>query len=189
MRSGRGRIFSVWLMEVYEPSDDSYFFAEFLKKYLKKHHPTNFLDIGCGSGILAKTVSKFFKNEDIICVDINPSAVSATRLLGFKTIKSNLFSKVSKKLKFDLITFNAPYLPEGEYEPKESMLITTGGKEGDEISLKFIKQAKEHLTEKGKILLLISSLTPMEKIVKFKPKVIAKKKIFFEELKILEFNK
>lgn len=176
-------------MEVYEPSDDSYFFAEFLKKYLKKHHPNNFLDIGCGSGILAKTVSKFFKNENIVCVDINPAAVSATRLLGFKTINSNLFSKVSKKLKFDLITFNAPYLPEGEYEPEESMLITTGGKRGDEISLKFLKKAKNYLTDNGKILLLISSLTPMEKINEFKPKIVAKRKIFFEELKILEFKK
>ena len=176
-------------MEVYEPSDDSYFFAEFLKKYLKKNRPKNYLDIGCGSGILAKTVSKFFEKENILCVDINPSAVSATRLLGFKTIKSNLFSKVPKKIFFDLITFNAPYLPEGEYEPKDSMLITTGGKKGDEISLKFLKQAKEHLTEHGKILLLISSLTPMDEIEKFKPKILAKRKIFFEELRILEFRK
>lgn len=176
-------------MEVYEPSEDSYFFAEFLKKYLKKNHPNNFIDMGCGSGILAKTVSKFFKNENITCVDINPSAVSATRLLGFKTIKSHLFSKVSKKQKFDLITFNAPYLPEGEHEPVDSMLITTGGKNGDEISLKFLKQAKEQLSDKGKILLLISSLTPMDKIEKFKPKLVAKRKIFFEELKILEFTK
>jgi len=176
-------------MEIYEPSDDSYFFAEFLKKYLKKNHPKTFLDIGCGSGILAKTVSKFFSNKDILCADINPSAVVTTKLLGFKTIKSNLFSKIQKNKKFDLITFNAPYLPEGEYESKESQLITTGGKNGDEISSKFIKQAKEHLNEKGKILLLVSSLTPMEKISKYKPKLVAKKKIFFEELRIYEFKK
>jgi release factor glutamine methyltransferase len=177
------------MTEIYEPSDDSYFFAEFLKRYLKKSKPQTYLDIGCGSGILAKTVSNFFKKENILCADINPSAVSATRLLGFKTIKSNLFSKIEKKKKFDLITFNAPYLPEGEYEPSESMLITTGGKRGDEISLKFLKQAKEHLTEKGKVLLLISSLTPVERINKLKPKLLAKKKIFFEELRIYEFKK
>ena len=175
-------------MEVYEPSDDSFFFAGFLKNYLKKNKPSNFLDMGCGSGILAKTVSKFFKKKDILCADINPSAVVATRLIGFKTIKSNLFSKISKNKKFDLITFNAPYLPQVEHEPKFSQLITTGGKEGDEISLKFLKQAKDHLTDKGKILLLISSLTPFEKINKFKPKILVKKKIFFEELLILEFK-
>lgn len=178
-------------MEVYEPSDDSYFFAGFLKKYVQKNKPSTFLDIGCGSGILATTISKFFKNKDILCADINPSAVSATRLLGFKTVKSNLFSKISKKRKFDLITFNAPYLPESEYEiePKSSKLITTGGKEGDEISLKFLKKAKEHLTDRGKILLLISSLTLLERINKFHPKILAKKSLFFEKLLILEFRK
>ena len=87
-----------------------------------------------------------------------------------------------------MITFNAPYLPEAKHEPKCSKLITTGGKKGDEISLKFLKQAKEHLNENGRILLLISSLTPLEKINKFEPKILAKKKLFFEELKILEFK-
>lgn len=177
------------MTEIYEPSDDSYFFAEFLKRYLKKSKPQTYLDMGCGSGILAKTVSNFFKKENILCVDINPSAVSANRLLGFKATRSNLFSKIQKKKKFDLITFNAPYLPEEKIEPDSSKLITTGGKRGDEISLKFLKQAKDHLTKDGRTLLLISSLTPMEKINKFKPKLVAKKKIFFEELRIYEFKK
>ncbi|MEI7719376.1 MAG: HemK2/MTQ2 family protein methyltransferase [archaeon] len=176
-------------MEVYEPSDDSFFFAGFLKNYLKKNKPSTFIDMGCVSGILAKTLVKSFPKENILCADINPSAVSATRLLGFKTIKSNLFSKIPKEQKFDLITFNAPYLPEEEKEPESSKLITTGGKEGDEISLKFIEQAKKHLTDNGKILLLISSLTPLEKINKFHPKILAKKSLFFEKLLILEFRK
>lgn len=176
-------------MEIYEPSDDSFFFAGFLKNYVKKNKPLTFLDMGCGSGILAKTVSKFFNKKNIFCVDINPSAVAAVRLIGFNAIKSNLFSKVSSSKKFDLIAFNAPYLPETEHEPKSSMLITTGGKNGDEISLKFLKQAKEHLTDGGKILLLISSLTPLEKINKFSPKILIKKSLFFEKLLILEFRK
>lgn len=176
-------------MEVYEPSDDSFFFAGFLKNYVKKNKPKTFLDMGCGSGILAKTVSNFFKKSDILCADINPAAVSATRLIGFKTIKSNLFSKVPKNKKFDLITFNAPYLPEAENEPQDSKLITTGGKNGDEISLKFLKQSREHLREGGKILLLISSLTPLDRINKFKPKVLTKKSLFFEKLLILEFRR
>ncbi len=175
-------------MEIYEPSDDSFFFASFLKNYVRKNKPTTFLDMGCGSGIMAKTISKSFDKKNVLCADINPSAVSATRLIGFKAIRSNLFSKIPKKRKFDLITFNAPYLPDVEDEPKSSKLITTGGKNGDEISLKFIKQAKEYLTNKGRILLLVSSLTPLERINKFKPKILVKKKLFFEELLILEFS-
>lgn len=177
-------------MEIYQPSDDSYFFAEFLKTYLRKSKNKfkTFLDVGCGSGILAKAASKHFVKKNILCVDINPSAVIATKLIGFRAIKSNLFSKISKEQKFDLITFNAPYLPETEHEPACSKLITTGGKNGDEVSLKFLNQAKDYLSEKGKILLLVSSLTPMEKIKEFRPKIVAKRKLFFEELRILEIT-
>jgi methylase of polypeptide subunit release factors len=45
-------------------------------------------------------------------------------------------------------------------EDKESALATTGGKQGDELILKFLKQAQKHLTKKGIILLVLSSLTP-----------------------------
>lgn len=180
-------------MEVYKPLEDSYFFANFLKKYLKKiknKEKTKFLDMGSGSGILAKTAFKNkIKKENILCADINKNSTKETNLQGFKSINTNLFSKIKKENKFNIMVFNAPYLPEDKLEPKESRYITTGGKKGDEISLRFLKQAKIHLKEEGKILLLISSLTPLNRINKFKPKTVARKKIFMEELLILEFDK
>lgn len=175
-------------MEVYEPQEDSYFFAEFLKEYLIKNSPKKILDMGCGSGILGKTLSEVTPNSKILCADINPFAVESTKSLGLNTVRSNLFSNISLEERFDLILFNAPYLPEEDIEPSESKLITTGGKRGDEVSLEFLRQAKTHLEKDGKILLLVSSLTPLDKIKKFKPKQVASKKIFFEELKILEFK-
>ena len=174
-------------MKIYQPAEDSYFFADFIKKYLKKNKINSYLDIGTGSGILAETASKFLNKKNILTVDINPEAVKLLNQKKFKAIKSNLFEKV--KTKFDLITFNAPYLPFDEREPKESQVATTGGKKGDEISLKFLKQAKKHLKKNGKILLLISSLTPINKIQKLNPKIVARKKLFFEQLLILEFKK
>ena len=103
-----------------------------------------------------------------------------------RAIHSNLFDKIPQK--FDLITFNAPYLPEDPREPKDSQVATTGGPRGDEISVEFLDQAKSHLNKEGKIFLLISSLTPMDKIKKFNPKIVSKKKIFMEELIILEIS-
>lgn len=173
-------------MEIYQPSDDSYFFADFLKKYFKSHKITSHLDMGTGSGILAKTSAKFLSPDSILAADINPDAIKALQDEKFQTIKSDLFKNIPGK--FDLITFNAPYLPLDSREPKSSQLATTGGKRGDEVSIKFLKQAKQHLNPKGKIFLLISSLTPMDKLEKFNPKIVAKKKIFMEELLILEFN-
>lgn len=173
-------------MEIYQPEEDSYLFADFLKKYLSKSKINSYLDMGTGSGILAKTASKFIDKKNIIVADINTTAIETMKKKGFNAIKTNLFSNI--KNKFDLITFNAPYLPLDPREPKSSRIATTGGKRGDEISLEFLRQAKKHLNKNGKIFLLISSLTPMNRIKKFKHKIVARKKIFMEELRILEFT-
>jgi len=79
-------------------------------------------------------------------------------------------------------------LPEEKDEPKDSMRATTGGKKGDEISLRFLKKARAHLKKGGRIFLLVSSLTPLNKIKKFKPKVAAEENLFMEKLLILEFD-
>jgi release factor glutamine methyltransferase len=173
-------------MEIYQPAEDSYLFTKFLAKYLKKNKVNSYLDMGTGSGILSQTASEFLDKKNILAVDINPEAVKQLKKRKFNAIKSNLFKSV--KGKFDLITFNAPYLPLDSREPKSSQLATTGGKRGDEASLKFLKQAKKYLNKNGRIFLLVSSLTPVDKIKKFNPKIVAKKKIFMEELVILEIN-
>ena len=183
-------------MTIYQPSDDSFMFVEFLEKYflkLSKRDRSNlfYLDMGTGSGILLDVVSKFLKKKNIFGADINPDSAKFVKKKGFKVFQSDLFSNIPKKQKFDLITFNAPYLPQDEenLETQDSKLATTGGKKGDEISLKFISQAKPYLNKNGKIFLLISSLTPINKIKNSGFKIVVRKKIFFEELLILEFSK
>lgn len=171
------------------PREDSYFFQDFLKKYLKSQNKEiSFLDMGTGSGILCKTALEFLPREKILGVDINPKAVNHVLLKGIRAIQSDLFANINEN--FDLIVFNAPYLPKDEYnkEPKDSQLETTAGKKGDEIIIKFLKQAKQHLTKNGKILLLLSSLTPMKNIEKYKPKIVAEKSLFFEKLIIFEIR-
>lgn len=143
--------------------------------------------MGTGSTILAQTAYDL-GIKSITAIDINPNAVKLAKQKGFKAIKSNLFEKIPQTEKYDIICFNAPYLPQDPNEPKDSQLATTGGKRGDEISLEFIKQAKQHLNQNGKIYLLISSLTPFNKIKEYNPKIVKKEKIFFEELIILEIN-
>ena len=175
-------------MAIYSPAEDSFFLAELLGKILCKNKNTSYLDMGTGSGILSETASKFIKKENILAVDMDKESLEFVKKKGFKVLQSNLFSKIPKKRKFDLISFNAPYLPKEEGEPEDSQRATTGGKKGDEISLKFLKQAKAHLNMDGKILLLVSSLTPLNRIKKFKPKVVAEKKLFFEKLLILQFQ-
>jgi release factor glutamine methyltransferase len=184
------------MTKVYEAREDSYFFCEFLKSELlkvledgRKNRELRFLDMGCGSGVIAKCAEESgIGVENIVCVDINKEAVRFAKEKGFKVYHSDLFEGISQEEKFDIICFNAPYLGEDKYEEEDDKMINCGGKRGDEISLRFVKEARNYLKKEGKIFLLISSITPFESLKRLNPKVCAKKRIFFEELIILEFS-
>jgi len=176
---------------IYQPAEDSYLLSKALKKelpkLLRKNPNLTFLEIGAGSGIQLQTaLYAGVKKQNIFASDINPKAVKYCRKLGFNCIESNLFEKIKRK--FDLIIFNPPYLPKDKREPRDSRLSTTGGIYGGEIINKFLEQAKNHLKKDGKIFLLISSLTKKVNFKGMKNKVIAKDKLFFEELKVLELK-
>jgi release factor glutamine methyltransferase len=175
---------------MYLPSEDSLLFSNFLEGHLLKEHRRDMqiLDMGSGTGILAEVCSKFIQKKNILCVDIQDDCLVSLRKKGFNTIQSDLFEKIPAANRFDLIIFNAPYLPEDKNEERHSQLETTGGKRGDEVSLKFLREAKNFLKKGGKILLLVSSITPFDKIKKFKPEIVARKKIWFEELLLLQFT-
>jgi release factor glutamine methyltransferase len=173
---------------IYSPAEDSYLLQKYVNKYSKNK---TVLDIGSGSGIQAETALNS-KAKSVLATDINPESIKLLRSKKINAINSNLFTKV--KGKFDLIIFNPPYLPLDKREDKESQLATTGGKNGDEIIVKFIKQSKSHLTDKGIILLLLSSLTPKDKILqliknqKMTYKIIGSEKVFFETLEVWKIS-
>ncbi len=171
---------------MYIPREDSFLLQQVLKKYLKKQKDKSIkiLDLGTGSGIQAETCVKLgFKH--VLAADIDEEALENTKKKKINAIKSNLFEKV--KAKFDLIIFNPPYLQQDKHDRKND---TTGGRLGDETIINFLNQAKNHLTKTGAILLLLSSLTPRNKIDElikenYKEKKVAEKKLFFEKLEVL----
>ncbi len=167
---------------IYEPREDS----ELLQKWVKKLVTGKVLDMGTGSGIQAKTALK--NTKDVLAVDINPECVEFVKKQGIEVRQSNLFSNVEES--FDWIIFNPPYLPEDMEEPEDSKLATTGGVEGNEILLRFLAEAKQHLNKEGKILLVISSLTGEgeELFTGYTWKCLETQKLFFEELSIYELS-
>ena len=176
---------------IYNPREDSYLMQEELIKLLKSvpNKKIKILDIGSGSGIQALTCRKL-GFENILTADINQEAIKHLKKLGFKSIKSDLFSNIKKNQRFNLIIFNPPYLPEDKREPKDSQIRTTAGKKGYEIIIKFLKEAKPHLLNDGFILLLFSSLSKPKIILReaerfnYKVELLDKKKLFFEELSV-----
>jgi len=178
---------------IYKPAEDSYLLQETLLAYLKdKPENIKILDMGSGSGIQALTCKKL-KFKNVLAADINPESIKHLKKQNLKARKTNLFSNI--KTKFDIIIFNPPYLPDDKREPKDSQLQTTAGKQGNELIIKFLNQAKKHLTSDGAILLLFSSLSKPKAIkqkanqLKYKLKLLNKANLqFFEKLFVYELT-
>jgi len=179
--------------EVYQPQEDSYLLSKEVKTYIKSLEDKNIkvLDMGAGSGILAKTAIKAGA-KNTLAVDINPEAIKYLKKQNLKTKQSNLFTKLKVKDKFDLILFNAPYLPSVKYDEQWD---TTAGKQGYEIIVKFLKQSKSHLAKQGTILLLFSNLSKPNIIKKhaktlgYKYKKRSQQNVgFFEKLYVYELK-
>ncbi|MDD5418077.1 MAG: methyltransferase [Candidatus Nanoarchaeia archaeon] len=171
-------------MKFYEPAEDSLI----LLKWVEKLSKGRVLDMGTGSGIQAMGASK--KADEVIAVDINPDAVKASKewikekdIKNVKVMLSDLFSNVEGK--FDVIIFNAPYLPEDE-EVKDTDTM------GRETTLKFLREANNYLNKNGFILLVVSSHTNMDDVAragkKFKIEILEKATLFFEELYVLKLT-
>lgn len=139
---------------IYKPQEDTNLILKFIKKYASGQ----VLDMGTGSGILAREALKY--TQKVTAVDVNPEAIDYAKANSDKIIEfkiSNLFQNI--KQRYNLIIFNPPYLPEDKLEDTASRQITTGGKHGYEVIETFLEQANEYLEDNGKILLVFSSLT------------------------------
>jgi len=172
---------------VYEPSDDSYLLVE----AIDVKGDERVLDMGCGSGVIALHLAN--SGCDVVAVDINEKAVENTIFnagyngLKIKCMKSDLFENVVGK--FDIITFNPPYLPtEGEDRAWD------GGKDGRKVIDEFLRDAWKYLAEGGRIYTIMSSFTDVNGIKKryeniYSFKVLKQKHIFFETIYAFEITR
>jgi len=167
----------------YPPSEDTFFMAD----NIEKEKGDFALDIGSGSGYLTKLLSENF--TFVVGTDIN------YKVLKHQTYKTkNLIccnGSDALKIKFDLIICNLPYLATDEILD----IATDGGSEGLEVPLKIIKSAIPCLKATGKFLFVTSSLSNYHALINetktegLSARVIARKKLFFEELIIIEAKK
>jgi release factor glutamine methyltransferase len=182
--------------DVFEPSEDSFLFAE----NLDVQEGDVVLDLGTGCGILGIVAAE--KSKSVLAVDVNPYAVSCAKQnaslnhvrgkMGF--LRGDLFSAFSGDFLFDVILFNAPYLP-SEPDEVETWIgrAWAGGATGRDVVDRFIPPAVGHLKPSGRILMLQSTLTGLElTIQKFQQcglaaSVKAETKLpFFETIHLIE---
>lgn len=180
---------------VYEPAEDSFFFAE----NLKVRDGCKVIDMGTGCGILGVIAAK--KAGRVVAIDVNPHAVRCARnnaeindvVDRMSFVQGDMFSPLRIRKEFDLILFNSPYLPSEENE-KNSWVgcAWAGGTSGAEVIGRFTCEAPKYLRPAGEILLMQSTLSNVGETLRdfeergLRADIIAKQDLpFFETLVLI----
>lgn len=168
------------LDKYYKPAEDTFFLADSIQN--EKGHAA--LDIGTGSGFLANVLSNNF--ELVVATDISLDALKKAHESVENCICCN--SADALHCSFDLVVCNLPYLPSDQVVDS----TVDGLKEGLGITTDIIKSASNIVGKKGKLVYLTSSLANYQELIRrteslgFSAKIVSKKKLFFEELILVE---
>lgn len=150
----------------------------YLEKKIKDKKQAKILDMGTGSGniiisIIKQLSFKMTKQHDFYATDVSNSALKMARknaqqyeIENINFIKSDLFSALNKKLKFDLIIANLPYVPKDKitanelrYEPANAIFASDNG---SAIIKQFLQSAETYLNRNSLILLELDPRNAME---------------------------
>jgi release factor glutamine methyltransferase len=168
--------------EQYSPAEDTFFLTDCIQNECGQAA----LDIGTGSGYLARVLSEKFSL--VVATDVDFFSLASQKKKIPNSVCCNGADAIG--VKFDLIVCNMPYLPSDEVSDR----TVDGGKEGLEIPLEIIKSSKKCLKKDGKFMCLTSSLANYTKLSEqiknlgFSINQIARKKLFFEELILIELK-
>lgn len=146
------------------PRDETEILARKAIDIINKNNLKSALDIGTGTGILACTIAKYtLSKTTALDVSDNALKIAEENIKNLdlsekvKTLKSNLFEKVSEK--YDLIVSNPPYIPLSEkatiqkevtFDP--DLALYTKDEKGLDFYEKISKNAKNYLNKNGYLL-------------------------------------
>ena len=166
--------------ESYPPSEDTFFLAD----HIQNESGESALDIGTGSGYLASILEKSFSL--VVGTDLIFNVLRKREYFTTNNVCCNGADAINQQ--FDLVVCNMPYLNTDNV----SDVRTDGGKDGLEIPMKIIDSAKSCIKPKGKFIYVTSSLSDFKKLISytklagFDASILAKKKLFFEELILVQ---
>ncbi len=180
--------------DVYYPAEDTFLLAE----NVHVNQGDLVLDMGTGCGILAILAAD--KAQKVVAIDVNPQALRCTQMNAerngvaerVETRLGNLFEPVIVEERFNLVLFNAPYLPSTEEESNAWLdRAWSGGPSGRRIIDRFLSEAPKHITKKGKVLLVQSTLSDIQETLRkleeqgLSARILAKKKVAFEKIVVI----
>ncbi|MGY5881191.1 MAG: methyltransferase [Candidatus Thorarchaeota archaeon] len=178
---------------VYSPAADTYLLLD----AITIDSTDIVLDVGCGAGLASLVAAS--KAAQVVSVDISLPAVRNTAAnlkkngLEHKVsvVQTDLFEGFSKSVKFSMIMFNPPYLPADELSTDMDHALI-GGKEGSELTERFVKDASFHLIKDGRIYVVVSTLADRNAIIRtfnehnFQVNQVNETQLFFEKIQVLK---
>lgn len=181
---------------IYPPSDDTFLILD----NLKLNGGEFVLDVGTGTGILA--IRCALKGCYVVGIDVKRAAVknaqynakvnSVEKLTSF--LCSDAISALRDMCEFDVIVMNPPYLPSTGVTSMDDP-SWNGGPNGTSLVFKVIKEVHRILGKRGKMYFVISSLSnysdviSLLRIMELQPTILARKKLWFEELFLVEVRR
>lgn len=175
--------------DVYTPSEDTFL----LIKAVSERNGRIALEIGAGKGLVASELAK--KHGWVVATDISfHAARTASASLKRRGEPQKIdfvccdSASAFRSGIFDFVCFNPPYLPS---EGKKDLAVD-GGKDGVEVASRLFQEATRVLGQKGAVVFVVSSLSDYKALMDrvaakgFTVRVLDRKKLFFEELLVLE---
>ena len=179
--------------DVYPPSGDTYLLLD----SIQITSDDEFLEVGCGAGLI--TLKGAERARSAISIDVSIDAVRNTkenlRRNGLDqncaVFQSDLLSSFDSSMKFSLIVFNPPYLPDDDLSTNLDHALI-GGYTGAEVTQRFILQAANHLIKGGRVYVVVSTLADSEAIWKtmsdcsLSVEIVSEEPQFFEKIQVLK---
>lgn len=139
--------------------------------HLKFPKETTILDVGTGCGLYG-IISLYQGAKQVVATDINPRAIACARRNvklhkmadRMQVRKGNVFSAIKENEKFDVIIANPPFFRAPQVKPLDYIKRCFLDQKAHFL-YEFLHSARNHLTEKGKILLVYGKSGYIEELL------------------------